>query len=114
MLLEIIDFKFHPHCSDWLYYAKPNEKKGLYILSKVIKHKGQKIFKTQLVKTKEEENDLNKLTLEEAYKRYQKRKLVSSYTDFYGGNVSDKYKYNNILKYKDFENVRISHLDQLR
>jgi hypothetical protein len=105
MLLEIIDNRYHNNCSDWLYYAKPNEKKGLYILSKVIKHKGQKIFKTQLLKTKEEENDLNKLTLEEAFKRYQKRQLVSSYADFYGGNVSDKFKYNNILKYKDFEKV---------
>src|SRR4051794_24566554 len=76
--------KFKSHIADWIYDAKPNEKKGLYILSKIIKHKGQKIFKTQLVKTKEELNDISKLTLEEAYKRYQKRKLVSSYSDFYG------------------------------
>jgi hypothetical protein len=105
ILDTIIIEKFKSHIPDWLYDAKPNEKKGLYILSKVIKHKGQKIFKTQLVKTKEELNDISKLTLEEAYKRYQRRKLVSSYSDFYGSTVDDKYKYNNILKYKDFEKV---------
>jgi hypothetical protein len=63
------------------------------------------MFKTQLAKTKEEENDLNKLTMEEAYKRYEKRKIQSSYNDFYGGFLNDKYRYNNILKFKDFQNV---------
>ena len=103
----IIQSQYKSHISDWIYYAKPNEKKGLYILSKVIKGKGQQIFRTQLIKTKEEINDLNKLTLEEAYKRYQKNKNMSSYAEFYGGNLDDKYKYNNILKYKDFENVNL-------
>ena len=106
ILNNIIAHDYKTHISDWIYYAKPNEKKGLFILSKVVKHKGQKLFKTQLNKTKEEENDVNKLTLEEAYKRYQRRKVVSSYSEFYGGNLDQKYKYNNILKYKDFENVR--------
>jgi len=101
----IIDPKYKSNISDWIYYAKPNEKKGLWILSKVISSKGQQMFKTQLVKTREEINDLSKLTLEEAYKRYQKRKNMSSYSEFYGANLDDKYKYNNILKYKDFENV---------
>jgi hypothetical protein len=106
-LEDVIHSNYKQHISDWLYYAKPTEKKGLYILGKVIKYKGQKIFKTQLQKTKAEEYDVSKLTLEEAYKRYQKRKLVSSYTDFYGGNVDVKFKYDNILKYKDFENVSL-------
>ncbi len=104
-LESLIAAKYKCNISDWIYYAKPNERKGLYILSKVLKHKGQKMFKTQLQKSKEEENDISKLTLEEAYKRYQKRKQVSSYTEFYGGNLDDKYKYNNILRYKDFVNV---------
>ena len=107
LLYPLINPIYKAHISDWIFYAKPNEKKGLYILSKVIKHKGQKMFKTQLTKTKEEENDTSKLTLEEAYKRYQKRKIVSSYSEFYGGSQDDKYKYNNILKFKDFENVTI-------
>jgi hypothetical protein len=105
-LYDIINPSYQKHNNDWLYFAKPNEKKGLYILNKVIKYKGQKIFRTQLVKSKEEENDMSKLTLEEAFKRYQKRKLMSSYSAFYGANVDDKYKYNNILKYKEFENVK--------
>lgn len=110
ILNNIIEDKFKVHCPDWLYYAKPNEKKGLYILSKVIKHKGEKIFKTQLTKTKEEESDMNKLTFEEAFKRYHKRKNISSYSDFYGGNVDDKYKYNNILKFKEFTNLNYAEM----
>lgn len=101
----VIEPKYKHHISDWIYNAKPNEKKGLYILNKVIKYKGQKIFKTQLVQTKEEQYDISKLTLEEAFKRYQKRKVISSYSEFYGVNLDDKFKYNNILKYKDFINV---------
>jgi hypothetical protein len=102
---NIVNPKYESHISDWVSYSKPNEKKGLYILSKVIKHKGQKIFKVQLNKTKEEENDINLLTLDEAYKRYQNKKTVSSYSEFYGGNLDEKYKYNNILKFKEFQNV---------
>lgn len=104
---RIIAKEYQENISDWIYYAKPNEKKGLFILSKIHKYKGQRMFKTQLSKTKDEENDVNNLTLEEAYKRYQKRKNNSSYSDFYGANVDEKYKYNNIFKYKDFDKVII-------
>jgi hypothetical protein len=106
ILQDIISLNYKHHIDDWIYYAKPNEKKGLFILSKVMKHKGQKIFKIQLTKTKEEESDISKLTMDEAYKRYQQKKTVSSYSEFYGGNLDDRYKYNNILKFKEFENVR--------
>ena len=41
----------------------------------------------------------------EAYKRYQKKKITSNYTEQFGGNMDDKFKYNNIFKYKDFEHV---------
>ena len=109
MLKEICNPKFEGHVNDWVYYSKPNEKKGLFILSKVIKHRGQKLFKTQLTKTKEEERDISKLTLEEAFKRQQKKKNVSSYSEFYGGNLDDRYKYNNILKFKEFTNVRVNY-----
>jgi len=44
--------------------------------------------------------------MEEAFKRYQKKKVMSNYQEMYGASVDDnKYKYNNILKYKDFDNV---------
>lgn len=97
--------EFKSHITDWLYYAKPNEKKGLYILSKVVKYKGEKMFRTQLIKTKEEQFDVSKLTLEEAFKRYQQKKCQSSYSDFYGGSVDQKFKYNNILQYKQFQHL---------
>jgi len=44
--------------------------------------------------------------MEEAFKRYQKKKMLSNYQDMYGASLDDKYKYNNILKYKDFDNVK--------
>ena len=103
LLLPIIDPQYQVNIKDWLYYAKPNEKKGLYIISKVIKHKGEKIFRTQLTKTKEDLFNPNKLTLEDAFRRYQQKKMQSSYTDFFGGAVDDKFKYNNIFQYKKFE-----------
>ena len=105
LLQSLITPQHHTHIKDWLYYAKPNEKKGLYILSKIAKYKGEKIFKTQLSKTKEEQYDISKLTLDEAFKRYQQKKCQSSYTDFYGGAVDQKFKYNHILKYKDFQSL---------
>ena len=105
LLLPIIDPQYQVNIKDWLYYAKPNEKKGLYILSKVIQHRGEKIFRTQLTKTKEEKYDVNKLTLEEAFRRYQQKKMQSSYTDFFGGAVDEKFRYNNIFQYKQFEHL---------
>ena len=64
------------------------------------------MFKTQLCKTKEEENDLDQLTMDAAYKRYQKKKINSTYAELYGSNVDEKFKYNNIFKYKDFDKVK--------
>ena len=69
LLKTLIVNEYQNQIKDWLYYAKPNEKKGLYILSKVVKHKGEKMFKTQLTKSKEEQYDVSKLTLDEAFKR---------------------------------------------
>ena len=105
LLKQLIDPKYQKNISDWLYYAKPNEKKGLYILSKVIKHRGEKIFKTQLTKSKEDKYDINKLTMDEAFRRYQSKKYQSSYQDFYGGAVDEKFQYNNIFQYKNFQHL---------
>ena len=105
IMIPLIEPKYHSNIKDWLYYAKPNEKKGLYILSKVTKHRGEKIFRTQLTKTKEELFDVNKLTLEDAFRRYQQKKFQSSYTDFFGGVVDEKFKFNNIFQYKKFQHL---------
>ena len=105
ILKQIIDPKYQKNISDWLYFAKPNEKKGIYLLSKVVKHRGEKIFKTQLVKSKEDKYDINKLTMDEALKRYQARKFQTSYQDFYGGSVDQKFQYNNIFRYKNFQHL---------
>ena len=115
LLKQLIDPKYQKNISDWLYYAKPNEKKGLYILSKVIKHRGEKIFKTQLTKSKEDKYDINKLTMDEAFRRYQSKKYQSSYQDFYGGAVDEKFQYNNIFQYKNFQHwIKIEKSEQYK
>ena len=105
LMIPLIEPEFHRHIKDWLYYAKPNEKKGLYILSKVTKHRGEKIFRTQLTKSKEEKFDVDKLTLDDAFRRYQQKKYQSSYTDFFGGVVDEKFRFNNIFQYKQFQHL---------
>ena len=105
LMKQFIDNKYQKNISDWLYFAKPNEKKGLYILSKVIKHRGEKIFKTQLTKSKEEKFDVNKLTMDDAFRRYQQKKNQTTYQDFFGGNVDQKFQYNNIFQYKNFQHL---------
>ena len=105
LLKIIVAPEYQNHMKDWLYYAKPNEKKGLYILTKVVKHRGEKIFKTQAIHSKEEQFDLNRLTMDEAFKRYQEKKCQTSYADFYGASVDQKFKYNNILRYKEFAHL---------
>ena len=105
LMNQFIDNKYQKNISDWLYFAKPNEKKGLYILSKVIKHRGEKIFKTQLTKSKEEKFDVNKLTMDDAFRRYQQKKNQTTYQDFFGGNVDQKFQYNNIFQYKNFQHL---------
>ncbi len=47
--------------------------------------------------------------MEEAFKRYQKKKMLSNYQEMYGASLDDKYKYNNILKYKDFDHVSLNY-----
>ena len=107
ILNEIIDEKYKEHIDDWLYSALPNEKKGLFILSKVHKHKGQKFFKTQIRKAEEEINSLENLTLKEAYRRVRQRSAMktTTYGEFYGANVDQKYKFDNIFTNKDFAKV---------
>jgi len=46
----------------------------------------------------------------EAYKRYQKKNIMSNYSEHFGANMDDKFKYNNILKYKDFEHLSYAEL----
>ncbi len=87
----------------------PNEKKGLFILSKVYKHKGQKIFKTQIRKTTEELNNLENLSLKQAYIRVREKSAMktTTYGEFYGANVDQKYRFDNILANKDFMKVNL-------
>ena len=43
--------------------------------------------------------------MDEAFKRYQSKKYQSSYQDFYGGAVDEKFQYNNIFQYKNFQHL---------
>lgn len=61
-------------------------------------------------KTQEELNNLDNLTLKEAYKRVRERSAIktTTYGEFYGSNVDQKFKFDNILANKDFEKVNLN------
>jgi hypothetical protein len=101
----IIEEKYKKAIDDWLFDAKPNERKGLFVISKIIKCKGEKAFRDKLDQNVEK----TELSMENAYKRYQKRAFSSTYKDEFCLSVDPKFKYNNILKYKKFEFVRKSY-----
>lgn len=65
------------------------------------------MFKTQLRKTREEKDDMNKFNMEEAFKRYQDKYSfkVTTYGQFYGANQDQKYKFDNLLEHKQFTKV---------
>lgn len=110
-LLMIIDQPYQKNIDDWLFDAKPNERKGLFIISKIIKHKGERAFKDKLDQKPEGEE----LSMENAYKRYQKRAMSSTYVDEFCLTVNPVFRYNNILKHKkfDFVSFLLIILDQL-
>ena len=83
-------------------------KKGLYILSKVKKYHGEKIFCSHLIKTKDVLFDVNKLTSGDI----NKEKFKSSYADFFGGVVDEKFKFNNydIFQYKQFQHLNYTEI----
>lgn len=103
---EIIKPDYKRHIDDWLFDARVNERKGVFIVSQIIKYKGLKTFKSKLDQSEESEE----LTLENAYKRYQKKALCSSYQDEYCHTVDPKFKYNNILKFRKFDFINYSEM----
>ena len=105
-LEEIIKPQYKKNINDWLFDAKPNERKGLFVISKIIKHKGEKCFRDKLDQTKNDEE----LTMENAYKRYQKRTYSSSYKDDYFFTCDPKFRYNNILKHTKFDLLNYSEM----
>lgn len=100
LLHKIIKEKYIKNIDDWLFDAKPNERKGLFLISKIINCKGEKAFKSKL-----DQETSDELSMENAYKRYQKRAMSSTYIDDFCHTVDPKFKYNNILKFKKFELV---------
>lgn len=104
IMKTIIKPEFACNINDWLFDAKPNEKKGLFIISQIIKYKGLKAFNDKLDQKEESED----LSMTNAYKRYQNRAMSSTYKDEFCMTVDPQFKYNNILKFKKFEFVNYS------
>lgn len=106
LAFDIIKPEYHKHINDWLFDARPNERKGLFLTGQIIKYKGLKTFKNKLDQAVENED----LSMENAYKRYQKRAYSSCYQDEFCLTVDQKFKYNNILKFKKFDFVNYSEI----
>lgn len=104
LLTTIIKKEYTNSIDDWLFDARPNERKGLFIIGQIIKYKGLKAFQNKLDQAKESEE----LSLKNAYKRYEKRAFSSTYKEEFCLTVDPKFKYNNILKYKKFDFVNYS------
>jgi len=95
----ILKENFKAHINDWLFYAKPNDKKGLYLISKIYKHQGTTIFKEKPIK--QMSSDLNDLNYKAAMMRYKNISFSSSYKSSF---VSDhKFLYKNIFQERDLK-----------
>ncbi len=95
----ILKEDFKTHIDDWLFYAKPNDKKGLYLISKIYKHKGSTVFKEKSLK--QVSTDLNDLNYKAAMMRYKNNSFSSTYKTSF---VSDhKFLYKNIFQERDLK-----------
>ena len=77
ILSLILKDEYKTHINDWLFYAKPNDKKGLYLISKIYKHQGSAVFKEKPIK--QMSTDLNDLNYKAAMMRYKNNSFSSSY-----------------------------------
>lgn len=97
ILKEIIKPELHSNIEDWLFDAKVQEKKGLYLISKIILNKGNSVFNDHSSEVKE--NDINEVTFKAATERHKRKTVNSTYkTDFVS---STKFLYKNIFQYRD-------------
>lgn len=103
---EIIKNDYHKHFSDWLFGARQEEKKGLYLLGKIMKHQGKKVFTDYNVL--KPEVDINEMNMISAYARYKKKSENTTYkTDFVS---SKKDLYKNVFQVRDIAETQYNDL----
>lgn len=104
ILKNVISQKFHKHLVDWLTGAKVTEKKGLFLLSKIIANKGMKTFVDH--KTLKPETDINAVNFKAALARYKYKSNSTTYkTDFMHGTSS---LYKNIFEDRELQHTPYS------
>ena len=80
MLEQAIKKEFQHQFKDWIYGAKHIEKKGLYLISKIIKYNGKGVFSDY--KHLKPQADINDLTYKVAFERAKNRNTSTSRRDF--------------------------------
>ena len=97
ILKEIIRDEYKCHITDFLVGARVNEKKGLFLVSKIVKHKGEKKF-TELSSLKPE-IDINQMNFKAAAERYKNKSVSTCYKDEFKTN--QRFLYKNIFQERD-------------
>lgn len=103
-IIQIIKPEFHRHIADWSFAAKPNEKKGLYLISKIMKYGGNGIFEDKETENKTK-ND-NSSSYREALIEFSKRSSSTTYKSSYTS--SKNFVYKNIFTDKELKDMPYS------
>ena len=102
ILNQIIKQEYSKDINDWIVGAKPQEKKGLYLIGKIMSHKGEGIFAEE----KKVSIDINQCNFKSALHRYKGNKDNSTYkTHFSGGS---NFIYKNIFSERDISKLNYS------
>lgn len=106
ILKEIINKTNQNHIEDFLFDARPNEKKGIFLLHKINQHKGNSVFKD--IESLKPVQDMNEMTYKAAAERYKNNSISSTYlTDYIH---SSKFLYKNIFQERDIEQTKYSEI----
>lgn len=102
-LIQIIKPEFHKHIEDWSFAAKPNEKKGLYLISKIMKYQGNGTFDNK----DPEKNAIHEnASYKEALTKFGKRSSSTTYKSSYTS--SKNFVYKNIFSDKELNEMPYS------
>ena len=104
ILKDIIKKEYHDQIEDYFFGARVNEKKGIYLISKIISNKGNAVFNDY--STLKPEININEMNFKAALERYKKKSISSTYlTDFYHGS---KMLYKNVFQERDLTETKYS------
>lgn len=103
-LQQIIKQEYNHHIKDWSFAAKPNEKKGLYLISKIMKYGEKWVCDSNKPIEKETIQDL--ISYKAALINYGKLSSSSTYKNHYTS--SKDFVYKNVFNNKELKEMTYS------